>query len=101
MGYGPVPAVHKLLDQAEWTSADIDYFELNDAFAAQVPACLLGLEIAAGDPRVNPNGGAVALGLPLGSSGACIAGGAALEPSVGSARRAVVCGRGARGGLGS
>jgi 3-oxoadipyl-CoA thiolase len=90
MGYGPVPAVQKLLAQAGLTSADIDIFELNEAFAAQVLACLQGLGIAAEDPRVNPNGGAIALGHPLGMSGARITGSTALELSLGSARRAVV-----------
>jgi 3-oxoadipyl-CoA thiolase len=90
MGYGPVPAVQKLLSQAGLTAADIDLFELNEAFAAQVLACLRGLSIAADDPRVNPNGGAIALGHPLGMSGARITGSAALELSLGTARRAVV-----------
>jgi 3-oxoadipyl-CoA thiolase len=90
MGYGPVPAVQKLMAQARLTSADIDLFELNEAFAAQVLACLRGLNIAGDDPRVNPNGGAIALGHPLGMSGARITGSAALELSLGSARRAVV-----------
>jgi 3-oxoadipyl-CoA thiolase len=90
MGYGPVPAVQKLMAQAGLTNADIDLFELNEAFAAQVLACLQGLNIAADDPRVNPNGGAIALGHPLGMSGARITGSAALELSLGSARRAVV-----------
>jgi len=90
MGYGPVPAVQKLLAQAGLTSADIDLFELNEAFAAQVLACLRGLNIADDDPRVNPNGGAIALGHPLGMSGARITGSAALELSLGTARRAVV-----------
>ena len=90
MGYGPVPAVQKLLAQAGLTTADIDLFEMNEAFAAQVLACLRGLNIAADDPRVNPNGGAIALGHPLGMSGARITGSAALELSLGTARRAVV-----------
>lgn len=90
MGYGPVPAVQKLLAQAGLTTADIDLFELNEAFAAQVLACLQGLNIAADDPRVNLNGGAIALGHPLGMSGARITGSAALELSLGTARRAVV-----------
>ncbi|MDO8986178.1 3-oxoadipyl-CoA thiolase [Cypionkella sp.] len=90
MGYGPVPAVEKLLAQAGLTTADIDLFELNEAFAAQVLACLQGLNIAADDPRVNPNGGAIALGHPLGMSGARITGSAALQLSLGTARRAVV-----------
>jgi acetyl-CoA acetyltransferase family protein len=90
MGYGPVPAVTKLLAQQGLTAADIDLFEVNEAFAAQVLACLQGLGIAADDPRVNPNGGAIALGHPLGMSGARITGSAALELSLGTARRAVV-----------
>lgn len=90
MGYGPVPAVQKILAAQGLTTADIDLFELNEAFAAQVLACLQGLGIAADDPRVNPNGGAIALGHPLGMSGARITGSAALELSLGTARRAVV-----------
>jgi acetyl-CoA acetyltransferase family protein len=90
MGYGPVPAVQKLLSQAGLTTADIDLFEMNEAFAAQVLACLQGLGLAADDPRVNPNGGAIALGHPLGMSGARITGSAALELLLGTARRAVV-----------
>jgi 3-oxoadipyl-CoA thiolase len=90
MGYGPVPAVQKLLAQAGLTSDEIDLFEINEAFAAQVLACLKGLHIAPDDVRVNPNGGAIALGHPLGMSGARITGSAALELSLGSARRAVV-----------
>ena len=90
MGYGPVPAIQKLLGQAGLAAADIDLFEVNEAFAAQVLACLGGLQIENADPRVNPNGGAIALGHPLGMSGARIAGSAALELSLGSARRAVV-----------
>jgi 3-oxoadipyl-CoA thiolase len=90
MGYGPVPAIQKLLAHAGLTSDEIDLFEINEAFAAQVLACLKGLHIAPDDPRVNPNGGAIALGHPLGMSGARITGSAALELSLGSARRAVV-----------
>jgi 3-oxoadipyl-CoA thiolase len=90
MGYGPVPAVTKLLDQAGLTTDDIELFELNEAFAAQVLACLRGLKLADRDPRVNANGGAIALGHPLGMSGARITGSAALELSLGTARRAVV-----------
>jgi 3-oxoadipyl-CoA thiolase len=90
MGYGPVPAVKKLLAQNGLTTSDIDLFELNEAFAAQVLACLKGLSIKFDDPRVNPNGGAIALGHPLGMSGARITGSAALDLSLGTARRAVV-----------
>ncbi|MDZ4311466.1 MAG: 3-oxoadipyl-CoA thiolase [Cypionkella sp.] len=90
MGYGPVPAVQKLLARAGLTEANIDLFEVNEAFAAQVLADLRALRIADDDPRVNPNGGAIALGHPLGMSGARIAGSAALELQLTSARRAVV-----------
>ncbi|MGB0748344.1 MAG: 3-oxoadipyl-CoA thiolase [Magnetospiraceae bacterium] len=81
MGYGPVPAVQKLLGLAKIGLADLDVVELNEAFAAQSLACLRGLGIADDDPRVNPNGGAIALGHPLGMSGARITGTAALELS--------------------
>jgi len=79
MGYGPVPAVQKLLAQHGLTVADLSVIELNEAFAAQGLAVLRGLGIADDDPRVNPNGGAIALGHPLGMSGARIIGTAALE----------------------
>lgn len=70
MGIGPVPAVQKLLQQTGMTLDQIDVIELNEAFAAQGLAVLRGLGIADNDPRVNPNGGAIALGHPLGMSGA-------------------------------
>ena len=70
MGMGPVPATRKALQQAGLTLDDIDVIELNEAFAAQVLGCLRELGIADDDPRVNPNGGAIALGHPLGMSGA-------------------------------
>ncbi len=79
MGYGPVPAVRKLLAQHELALSDLSVIELNEAFAAQGLAVLRGLGLADDDPRVNPNGGAIALGHPLGMSGARIAGTAALE----------------------
>ncbi len=68
MGIGPVPAIRKALERAGLTVADIDLFEINEAFASQSVACAdeLGLDLA----RVNPNGGAIALGHPLGASGA-------------------------------
>jgi acetyl-CoA acyltransferase len=72
MGIGPVPAVHKLLQRLGWSVADLDSIELNEAFAAQALAVMRALEL---DPaRVNPDGGAIALGHPLGCSGARIAG---------------------------
>jgi acetyl-CoA acyltransferase len=70
MGIGPVPAVQKLLPRLGLTLADMDVIELNEAFAAQGLAVLRALGLADDDPRVNPNGGAIALGHPLGMSGA-------------------------------
>jgi acetyl-CoA C-acetyltransferase len=70
MGMGPVPAVRKLLQRRDLSLAQLDVIELNEAFAAQGLAVLRELGIAADDPRVNPNGGAIALGHPLGASGA-------------------------------
>jgi acetyl-CoA acyltransferase len=72
MGIGPVPATLKALARAGWTAADVALAELNEAFAAQVLACLRELPISR--DKVNVNGGAVALGHPLGCSGARIAG---------------------------
>jgi acetyl-CoA acyltransferase len=70
MGIGPAPATQKVLALAKMTIDQMDVIELNEAFAAQGLAVtrLLGLED--NDPRVNPNGGAIALGHPLGASGA-------------------------------
>ncbi len=79
MGYGPVPAVRKLLAKAGIALAALDVIELNEAFAAQALAVTRGLGLADDDARVNPNGGAIALGHPLGMSGTRIAGSAALE----------------------
>jgi acetyl-CoA acyltransferase len=70
MGYGPVPAVNRLLERSGLTVDDLDVIELNEAFAAQGLAVMRGLGIADDDERVNPNGGAIALGHPLGMSGA-------------------------------
>ncbi|PAU74887.1 3-oxoadipyl-CoA thiolase [Halomonas salipaludis] len=70
MGYGPVPAVNKLLERCGVSIDEIDIIELNEAFAAQALACMRDLGIKDDDPRVNPNGGAIALGHPLGMSGA-------------------------------
>jgi acetyl-CoA acyltransferase len=72
MGIGPVPASHKALERAQLTLEDIDVIELNEAFAAQSLAVLQELGVASTDPRVNPNGGAIALGHPLGCSGSRI-----------------------------
>jgi 3-oxoadipyl-CoA thiolase len=70
MGIGPVPATKKLLPRLGLSLADIDIIELNEAFAAQVLACTRQLSLADNDPRLNPQGGAIALGHPLGMSGA-------------------------------
>ena len=79
MGIGPAPASQKLMARLGLAQSDFDVIELNEAFAAQGVATLRQLGIADDDPRVNPNGGAIALGHPLGMSGARITGTAALE----------------------
>ena len=79
MGIGPVPAVRKLLAKQQLSLDDIGIIELNEAFAAQGLACMQELGIASDDPRVNPNGGAIALGHPLGMSGARLLQTAALQ----------------------
>ncbi len=73
MGIGPVEASKKALARAGLSLADIDVIEINEAFAAQVLACLRGLELPFDDSRVNQNGGAIAVGHPLGASGPRIA----------------------------
>ena len=73
MGVGPVEAIHKALARAGLSLADMDIIEINEAFASQVLGCLKGLSLAFDDPRVNPNGGAIAVGHPLGASGARLA----------------------------
>src|SRR5688572_2643105 len=73
MGIGPVAASKKALARAGLSLKDLDIIEINEAFAAQVLACLKGLDVALDDSRVNPNGGAIAVGHPLGASGARIA----------------------------
>ncbi len=70
MGIGPVPAVRKLLQRSGWELGGVDTIELNEAFAAQSLAVLRELGLADDEARVNPNGGAIALGHPLGASGA-------------------------------
>ena len=79
MGYGPVPAIEKLASRTKVGLDSLDTIELNEAFAAQALAVTRGLGLADNDPRVNPNGGAIALGHPLGMSGARIVGSLALE----------------------
>ena len=73
MGYGPVPATQKLLSLTGVSLDEIGVIELNEAFAAQALAVLRALKLSDDDPRVNPNGGAIALGHPLGMSGARLA----------------------------
>ncbi len=70
MGIGPVQAIKKVLQKANLKLQDIDVIELNEAFAAQSLACIRELELKDDDVRINPNGGAIALGHPLGMSGA-------------------------------
>lgn len=79
MGIGPVPAANMALKRAGLTMKDIDIIELNEAFAAQSLACTRAWGLADNDPRINPNGGAIAIGHPLGMSGARILNSAAIE----------------------
>jgi 3-oxoadipyl-CoA thiolase len=81
MGIGPVPAVGKLVERLGVKVSEFSVIELNEAFASQAVACLRQLGVAEDAEHVNPNGGAIALGHPLGMSGARIAGDAALELS--------------------
>lgn len=79
MGIGPVYAAEKVLKRTGLTLDQMDILELNEAFAAQVLACTRKMGVADNDPRINPNGGAIALGHPLGMTGARILHTAALE----------------------
>ncbi len=90
MGIGPVEAANKALAKAGLTLDQMDIIELNEAFAAQVLACTRAWGIADDDPRLNPNGGAIALGHPLGVTGARTAYSAALELSLTGKRYALV-----------
>ena len=89
MGIGPIPATRKLCARLGLTPQDFDVIELNEAFASQSLAVLRELGLADDAPHVNVNGGAIALGHPLGMSGARIAGTAALELDLTSRRRAL------------
>ncbi|HEX5495766.1 MAG TPA: 3-oxoadipyl-CoA thiolase [Mycobacteriales bacterium] len=89
MGLGPVPATRRLLDRAGLGIGELDLVELNEAFAAQSLACLRQLGLPDDAEHVNPNGGAIALGHPLGMSGARLALTAAVELADRSARRAL------------
>jgi acetyl-CoA acetyltransferase family protein len=73
MGIGPVSATQKVLAKAGLSLDDMDIIELNEAFAAQVLACSRALGLDDRDPRINPNGGSIAIGHPLGMSGARLA----------------------------
>jgi len=73
MGIGPVPATRKLLARLGMSLNDFDIIELNEAFSAQALACTRQLGLADDDPRINTRGGAIALGHPLGMSGARLA----------------------------
>jgi acetyl-CoA acyltransferase len=89
MGYGPAPATRKLCERLGLAVADFDVIELNEAFAAQALAVTRALGLPDDAEHVNPNGGAIALGHPLGASGARIAGTAALEMKARGARHAL------------
>ena len=90
MGIGPVEAANKALQKASLKMETIDLIEINEAFAAQALACIRAWGLADNDPRINPNGGAIALGHPLGMSGARIAYTAALELQLTGKRFALV-----------
>ena len=89
MGIGPVPATQKLMARLGLTIEDFSAIELNEAFAAQALACLRGLGLPDDCEHVNPNGGAIAIGHPLGMSGVRIALCAAIEMNDRKARRAL------------
>ncbi|MBA3987166.1 MAG: 3-oxoadipyl-CoA thiolase [Flavobacteriales bacterium] len=90
MGIGPVEASNKALQKAGLTMDDMDIIELNEAFAAQSLACIREWGLADDDPRINPNGGAIAIGHPLGVTGARICYSAALELSLTGKKYALV-----------
>jgi acetyl-CoA C-acetyltransferase len=90
MGLGPVAAIGRALDRAGITLDQVDVIEINEAFAAQVLGCLAQLGIADDDPRVNPGGGAIALGHPLGASGTRLLLTAARRLQAGGGRYAIV-----------
>ncbi|HJV27169.1 MAG TPA: 3-oxoadipyl-CoA thiolase [Aromatoleum sp.] len=90
MGVGPAFAIPKALERAGITLADLDLIEINEAFASQMLACLKLMKVASDDSRVNPNGGAIALGHPLGASGARLALTAARELQRRNGRYAVL-----------
>jgi len=91
MGFGPAPASKKLMARLGLKQEDFSVIELNEAFASQGLATLRDLGIADDDPRVNPNGGAISLGHPLGMSGARITGTAMLELNPGEKSLSTMC----------
>jgi len=90
MGIGPVIASNKALEKAGLSMSDMDIIEINEAFAAQTLACTRQWQLPDNDSRINPNGGAVALGHPLGASGSRIAYTAALELTITKKRYALI-----------
>ena len=90
MGYGPVLASEKALKMAGLTMDQMDLIEINEAFSAQVLSCTRALGLEDRDPRVNPNGGAISLGHPLGMTGARLALTAAKELNRSRGRYALV-----------
>jgi len=90
MGIGPVGASNKALAKAGLTMADMDIIEINEAFASQALACIREWDLSDNDERINPNGGAIAIGHPLGVTGARIMHSAALELSLTNKRYALV-----------
>lgn len=90
MGLGPVEAANQALKKANLTWNDIDIIELNEAFAAQALGCTRQWKLDDKDPRINPNGGAIALGHPLGMSGARIINSAAIELNLQNKKYALV-----------
>ncbi len=90
MGIGPVEASNRALAKAGLTMADMDVIELNEAFSAQALSCTRAWGLADDDPRINPNGGAIAIGHPLGMTGARVCYSAALELSITQKKYALV-----------
>lgn len=90
MGIGPVEASNKALEKAGLKMSDIDIIELNEAFASQAIACIRAWGLKDNDPRINPNGGSIAIGHPLGVTGARITYSAALELQLTGKRYALI-----------
>jgi acetyl-CoA acetyltransferase family protein len=90
MGIGPVPAIGRLIERLHLQLRDFDRIEINEAFAAQVLACARTLGLADDEARLNPHGGAIALGHPLGASGARLLASASLALARDGQRRALL-----------